>query len=543
MGKIGDLFVKLGLNKSGFEKGIKQAKTETEGFGKSMKSFGLKAKAIWAAIGVAVTKFAGQVKDANQKLGDGWAVVTAQMTAAWDTFKQSLASFDFSNFIGNLKEATRSAKELTQALDMSFENTNAARVLSAKQQKELARLEQIFRDQGKSDKERIAAGRRILAINKEINRINELNLKKVSEASDNRFLAGTRVGATEKGRKMLIDLLGAYNSTNQELVDAINWISENTKGLNKKRGNIMISAAGSKNYRGNQAGLERDRQRALDTLRQSLQSWGNAGTDEEVKQLYDLIYTYSARRNDKDVQAVVDSFTKFKESEVAVYNSNRRIQTGIDSLVAQTKKDTIQLSDNMELAYDAVEDFADLSDVDFSGFGDYEAAMDSLVENWTKGVEELKALNAEFNEAVVGGFSSGMQTLLGELMSAEGFNGWRVLQALLDPLADMAIKEGEIVLAGGFAIEAFKESLESLNGPAAIAAGIALIGVGSAVKAGLSALASSKGSSTSAGSTYSGEGSLGSSVQSLEMTVYVKGKISGSDIVISGERTQRAWGR
>ena len=128
-------------------------------------------------------------------------------------------------------------------------------------------------------------------------------------------------------------------------------------------------------------------------------------------------------------------------------------------------------------------------------------------------------------------------------MSAEGFNGWRVLQALLDPLADMAIKEGEIVLAGGLAIEAFKESLESLNGPAAIATGIALIGVGSAVKAGLSALASSKGSSTSAGSTYSGEGSLGSSVQSLEMTVYVKGKISGSDIVISGERTQKAWGR
>lgn len=131
MGKIGDLFVKLGLNKSGFDKGIKQAKTETKGFGDTMKSFGLKAKAIWAAVGIAVTKFAGQVKDANQKLGDGWQIVTAQMTAAWDTFKQSLASFDFSNFIGNLKEATRSAKELTQALDMSFENTNAARVLSA----------------------------------------------------------------------------------------------------------------------------------------------------------------------------------------------------------------------------------------------------------------------------------------------------------------------------------------------------------------------------------------------------------------------------
>lgn len=543
MGKIGDLFVKLGLNKDGFDKGMKSAKAETKGFGDSMKSFGLKAKAIWAAVGVAVVKFAGQVKDANQKLGDGWNMLTAQMTAAWDTFKQSLASFDFSNFIGNLKEATRSAKELTQALDMGFENSNAVRVLTAKQQKELTRLEQTFRDQGKSDKERIASGRQLLKLYADINKINERNFKQTSEASSNRFLAGTRVGATEQGRKMLIDFLGAYNSTNQELIDAIQWIDENTKGLSRKRGNIMISSAGSRNYKGNQAGLERDQQRALDTLKKSLQEWGFAGNDEEIKQLYDLIYTYSSKRGDKDVKAVVDAFEQFKQSEVAVYNQNRRIQTGIDSLVAQTKEDTIQLSDNMDLAYDAVEEFADLSDVDFSGFGNYEDAMDSLVENWAKGVEELKALNAEFNEAVVGGFSSGMQTLMGELMSAEGFNGWRVLQALLDPLADMAIKEGEIVLAGGLAIEAFKESLESLNGPAAIATGIALIGVGSAVKAGLSALASSKGSSTSAGSTYSGEGSLGSSVQSLEMTVYVKGKISGSDIVISGERTQRAWGR
>lgn len=543
MGKIGDLFVKLGLNKDGFDKGMKSAKAETEGFGKSMKSFGLKAKAIWAAVGVAVVKFAGQVKDANQNLGDGWNMLTAQMTAAWDTFKQSLASFDFSNFIGNLKEATRSAKELTQALDMGFENTNAVRVLTAKQQKELTRLEQTFRDQGRSDKERIAAGRQLLKLYADINKINERNFKQTSEASSNRFLAGTRVGATEQGRKMLIDFLGAFNSTNQEFVDAIDWLNKYANGINKRNGRIKLTREAQKKYSGSSGEWDRDLNAALETLQRSLQQWGYSGTDEEVKQLYDLIYTYNSKRDDKYVNAVVDAFEQFKQSEVAVYNQNRRIQTGIDALVAQTKNDTIQLSDNMDLAYDAVEEFADLSDVDFSGFGDYEAAMDSLVENWTKGVEELKALNAEFNEAVVGGFSSGMQTLMGELMSAEGFNGWRVLQALLDPLADMAIKEGEIVLAGGLAIEAFKESLESLNGPAAIAAGIALIGVGSAVKAGLSALASSKGSSTSAGSTYSGEGSLGSSVQSLEMTVYVKGKISGSDIVISGERTQRAWGR
>ena len=70
-------------------------------------------------------------------------------------------------------------------------------------------------------------------------------------------------------------------------------------------------------------------------------------------------------------------------------------------------------------------------------------------------------------------------------MGLEDLNAGRVVQALLTPLADMAIKEGEILMAEGVGVEACKEALESLNGIAAIAAGTALIAIGAAAKYGV----------------------------------------------------------
>lgn len=183
-----------------------------------------------------------------------------------------------------------------------------------------------------------------------------------------------------------------------------------------------------------------------------------------------------------------------------------------------------------------------LDNIDWDQYGKKaEKALNDYIANRKKNQEEIKRLNEEFNGAIAGGFAAGMQVMMDALMSGEKMNGGQILQGFLEPLADMAIREGEIVLAGGLAIEAFKESLESLNGPAAIAAGAGLIAAGAAVKAGLASLASNGGNS-SAGTNYVGSAAT-SQVQNMEMTVYVKGKLSGSDIVISGQKTINSWNR
>ena len=171
------------------------------------------------------------------------------------------------------------------------------------------------------------------------------------------------------------------------------------------------------------------------------------------------------------------------------------------------------------------------------------------VEPWIAELERLTEIAedraARFKEAVVSGFSDGVQELTDQLFGLSEVNGGAILAALLTPLADMAIKEGELLIAQGIGIEAVKTALESLNGAAAIAAGATLVAIGAAVKSGLSAIATNgTASGSTATGTYAGGGTA-AQVQEIssELTVYVKGEISGDAIVLSGERTINEWSR
>jgi hypothetical protein len=63
------------------------------------------------------------------------------------------------------------------------------------------------------------------------------------------------------------------------------------------------------------------------------------------------------------------------------------------------------------------------------------------------------------------------------------------------------------------------------------------------MRSGISAL--SKGGGAASTASYSGGGSSYGNVQNYEseMTIYVEGKISGSDIVLAGNKTLKNWRR
>ena len=161
-------------------------------------------------------------------------------------------------------------------------------------------------------------------------------------------------------------------------------------------------------------------------------------------------------------------------------------------------------------------------------------------------MERWQDMIKQFSEAAIGGFSDACQEMADQLMGLSDLNGGAIFQALLTPLADMAIKAGEIIMAEGVATEAAKSALETFGetGWAAIAAGAGLVAAGAAAKSGLKALASSGGGRTTSASTYSGStGSAGTQDIQTELTVYVKGTIRGSDIVLFGQKTVNSWGR
>ena len=94
------------------------------------------------------------------------------------------------------------------------------------------------------------------------------------------------------------------------------------------------------------------------------------------------------------------------------------------------------------------------------------------------------------------------------------------------------------------AIKAFQESLKTLNWQLPLAAGVALIAAGAALKSGIQKLGANAGGG-GATQSYSGGGSYGSTDLNYEstLTVEVVGRISGSDILIAGQNQQNKWNR
>ena len=125
------------------------------------------------------------------------------------------------------------------------------------------------------------------------------------------------------------------------------------------------------------------------------------------------------------------------------------------------------------------------------------------------------------------------------LFGLEGADASAILGALMQPFADTATQLGGMLLAQGLGVEAFKKSLESLQGGVAIAAGLSLIALGAAMKSGIKALA--KGGGTGSTTSYGGSSYGSTAAQNYEstLTVNVVGHISGSDIALSLDRTRK----
>ena len=156
-------------------------------------------------------------------------------------------------------------------------------------------------------------------------------------------------------------------------------------------------------------------------------------------------------------------------------------------------------------------------------------------------IMEIDSLNNMLEQSFISAFSGGMQAFTDMLMGIEGADASQIMAAVLQPIANTAMQLGEMLIAEGLAISAFKESLKSLNPTVAIAAGTALLAVGAALSSGIKALG---GNSAAAGAASAGSSSAGN-METFEqdITVHVVGTISGNDIVLAGQKTLNKWSR
>lgn len=184
-----------------------------------------------------------------------------------------------------------------------------------------------------------------------------------------------------------------------------------------------------------------------------------------------------------------------------------------------------------------------------SGMDAWIAKQQAAGEAYAAEVQRIDALNKQmndsFNAAIGTGVVDSIETMTDAIFGIEDINPGSIFAALLTPIAESAMKAGELILAQGVAVEAFNKSLSSLQGAPAIAAGLALIATASMIKSGLKALAGGGGYSASASvatSSYSSPSASGSSDWQVQKMVFdVNLKAKGTDLVaVLNEETMRS---
>ena len=119
-------------------------------------------------------------------------------------------------------------------------------------------------------------------------------------------------------------------------------------------------------------------------------------------------------------------------------------------------------------------------------FSDADAAAIKLQERMSELGEASKALTIDLKnliEGVINDVAVGFGEQLGNALSGAKFQ----IKALLIPLADAIIQFGKMAIQAGITALAIKKALTLAQAPLAIAAGIALVAIGTAIKNGIAA--------------------------------------------------------
>ena len=169
--------------------------------------------------------------------------------------------------------------------------------------------------------------------------------------------------------------------------------------------------------------------------------------------------------------------------------------------------------------------------------------QDALNERLTKAIDHAEELATIFSEELLKSLESGLIGAFNALADAIGGvteGGFEnVAKAMIEPLADMAIRIGTIIMFSGEAIEALKAGLIAFFGGSPILAGAALIAVGVAAKAGLAALGNNNYASSSSYVASGSYGNGGGDYETRDVNIHVTGQLraDGDQLVAVIENT------
>nr|DAL95397.1 MAG TPA: hypothetical protein [Caudoviricetes sp.] len=555
MGKIGDLWVKLKLKSDEYKKGLDEAQSKTRSFSDKIKSLSVTAKAIWGAIGISAAKLAGDFIKSSQTIGDAWDKTMTRLTTKWQAvvaeLNRSLAGSGTESlgqqlargFMGpiwgtlfgpNSKRAGLAGKSLSEAKDAMTEIEYAFRLTMAQTGPKLHELYLKMMNSALSASEREAAAK---DYRKEVEDIYAPRVKGIKDVMDKTAQQYLAIGGISPDKYSTDKVLELIKMMGSDPAKVEREYSDFFAGYQSIGDDISGNLVNTMEAYYNATNEMNDILKRADRTAQSMEK---TGLDDIIKKLgaaKDGMADFRAQvAEEAEVMAADEEFQKMSDP---LEEFERTHDEALSNMTEKQRTFAEFAQESFEKAARATYDYAQQEQDSMDAAQD---AADTAMANLEDRMQKAEELNNMLSDSIASSISDSTQAFSDMLFGLDDADASAVLGALLQPFANMAKQLGEMLIVEGMGIAAFKESMKSLNPAVAIAAGAALVALGAALSSGIQALGKSGGSSAMSSSTGSSASTTNENI-STEMTVYVKGKISGKDILISGDNARRYYGR
>lgn len=555
MGKIGDLWVKLKLKSDEYKKGLDEAQGKTRSFSDKIKSLSVTAKAIWGAIGISAAKLAGDFIKSSQTIGDAWDKTMTRLTTKWQAvvaeLNRSLAGSGTESigqqlargFMGpiwgtlfgpNSKRAGLAGKSLSEAKDTMTEIEYAFRLTMAQSGPKLHELYLKMMNTALSASEREAAAK---DYRKEVEDIYAPRVKGIKDVMDKTAQQYLAIGGISPDKYSTDKVLELIKMMGSDPAKVEREYSDFFAGYQSIGDDISGNLVNTMEAYYNATNEMNDILKRADRTAQSMEK---TGLDDIIKKLGDAkdgMADFRAQvAEEAEVMAADEEFQKMSDP---LEEFERTHDEALSNMTEKQRTFAELAQESYEKAARAAYNYAQQEQESMDAAQD---AADKAMANLEDRMQKAEELNNMLSDSIASSISNSTQAFSDMLFGLDDADASAVLGALLQPFANMAKQLGEMLIVEGMGIAAFKESMKSLNPAVAIAAGAALVALGAALSSGIQALGRSGGSSAMSSSTGSSASTTNENI-STEMTVYVKGKISGKDILISGDNARSYYGR
>ena len=314
-------------------------------------SLGMSTGGLMATIGLVSAGVAGIIgafklwtnsAHETQTAGDALDFAMAELNATVSVLKKSISTWDFSNLISQLRNATTSARELKMALDDAFERRQSIRIQKAQQAEENAILLETMRNQKLSYDERLEAGKKYLANVQPIyEQEQQLAEQLYRDNLDALFdLTNKRKFASDEQKEAAKEAFAAG-------LDEFNLNYDKIKQAREYLKAVDDLTAAEKAYQGASGATEKIYQQQIKTNREVI-----ATTDDDIKKMAEFVKRHELT-SDEELQQYYDFRDSMLLARSAYHTEERRIITQVNSI---DKKRTEESNGNTKKRVSNAED-------------------------------------------------------------------------------------------------------------------------------------------------------------------------------------------